>query len=153
MESNKNRSQWKRLLINLILWIVSIILKWIVGAVSIVINLIYYIVTFKKSGPEKLADYFYNRALSNDQHGNACYPRTFEVITKRNGGEPYGNPDDTISYVLARNKYKGKLHFGGRLLAGILEAIDPGHMYDSIENKKLADQDAILRHQEDKYYE
>lgn len=153
----KEKNHVKRLGLAFLLWLVSMVLKYFVGLISIVVMLVYYIVSIKwKTGAGKLADWFENMALSNDQHGNVVNAVTFDLIFSKKGAMKYGNPDDTVSYVLARNFYKGKLTFWGRLLKGILNAIDHkdgGHMITAIENKREADQEAILRHQEDKYYE
>ena len=147
----------QRLLISIVLWLVSVILKYLIAVVSWIIIPLYYIITIKwKTGVETLADWFYNIALSNDQHGNVVHKITLHVLFTKKGGEEFGNPDDTISYILARNKYQEKLKFGGRLMGGILDAIDytnGGHLAKAINSKIEADQDAVIRANQNKYFE
>lgn len=152
----KEKNPIKRLAIALLLWLVSLLLKYIIAMISFVFTPIYYIITFKwRSGILKLSDWFYNMALSNDQSGNVTNATTFQFIFTKPGGETFGNADDTVSYVLARNKYQGRLTFFGRLLVGILDAIDysaGGHIYKAIGMKRNSDYEASIRFKEDDYY-
>ena len=148
----------KRFWVGLLLWIISFILKWFAFSIGILFQPIYYLITFKwKSGLGQIGNWFFQMALSNDQGGNVQNSKVFEFLftkDKKNGAK-YGNPDDTISFVLARNHYKKNLTFCGRLVAKILNKIDPkggGHLFKSIILKILADQEAINRIHENKYF-
>jgi hypothetical protein len=144
----------KKLFVGLLLVLVSVVLKYLVTALAMVVSPIYYIITFKwKSGIGALGDWLFKVALANDQSGNVIGKVIFQFLFTKPGGHLYGCEDDTVSYVLARNKYKGKLSGPGVVLARILESIDSGHLYKAIESKIESDQDALLRIQEDKYFE
>ena len=139
--------------------IVSIILKYLVTALAFIINPLYYLITLKwKTGTHALGDWMYKVALANDQTGNVIGGVIFKYVFTKNHrhAHPFSCEDDTVSYVLARNKYKMTLNMSGRLLAGLLDKIDPsdgGHMVKAIENKILSDEDAVLRYKDNKYYD
>lgn len=149
----------KRLFAGMILLMISIILKYVVTAISFIFNPIYYLVTLKwKTGAAALGDWMYQTALANDQTGNVIGGEIFRYLfTKRQqNSHPFGDEDDTVSYVLARNKYKKNLNIGGRFMAWLLNIIDSsggGHMYKAIENKIESDEEAVLRVTENKYFE
>jgi hypothetical protein len=149
----------KRLLTGLGLLIISIILKYLVTVLSIIFNPIYYLLTLKwKSGAYALGDWMYQTALANDQTGNVIGGEIFRILfTKRQkNSHPFSDEDDTVSYVLARNKYKLNLNFIGRGMAWVLDKIDPsdgGHMSKAIHSKIESDEEAVLRMNENKYFE
>lgn len=149
----------KRLFAGLLLLLISIILKYVVTAASILFNPIYYVVTLKwKTGAAALGDWMYKTALSNDQTGNVIGGEIFRYLfTKRQqNSHPFGDEDDTVSYVLGRNKYKKNLNAAGRVLGGLLDIIDSsggGHLYKAIESKIESDEEAVLRVTENKYFE
>lgn len=148
----------KRFWIGLLLWIASIILKYLAFAIGVVFQPIYYFVTFKwKSGFGQIGNWFFKMALSNDQAGNVQNSQVFEILFTRDkkNAVKYGNPDDSISYVLARNHYKKNLTLVGRLVGRLLNKIDPnngGHLYKAIISKIMADQEAINRIHDNKYF-
>lgn len=149
---------FKRFWIGLLLWIVSILLKYFAFAIGLIFQPIYYLITFKwKSGFGQIGTWFFNMALSNDQGGNVQNSKVFDLLfTKdKTRGVKYGNPDDTVSFVLASNHYKNYLTGAGRLLGRLLNKIDPnngGHLYKSIISKIKADQEAINRIHDNKYF-
>ena len=149
----------KRLFSGLLLLLVSIILKYVVTALAIIINPIYYVITLKwRTGTNALGDWLHNVALANDQTGNVIGGVIFKYLFTKNHikAHPFSDEDDTVSYVLARNKYKMTLSMSGRLLAALLNIIDPtdgGHMIKSIHSKIDSDEEALLRLQENKYFE
>jgi len=148
----------KRFWVGLLLWIVSIILKYFAFGIGLIFEPIYYLITFKwKSGIGQIGTWFFNMALSNDQGGNVQNSNVFNFLFTKNRekGEKYGNPDDTISYILARNHYKNNLTASGRFVGRLLNKIDPnngGHLFKSIVAKILADQEAINSIHENKYF-
>lgn len=153
MKNQTNSNETKRLFVALALWIISIILKYVIAIFSIVINTIYFVGSIKwKTGRSRLADHLMNRAISNDQHGNVCHAKTFQYLMTKPGGEKFGNPDDTISYVLGRNMCQGKLYILGKPIAKVLDLIEKDHLLISIESKIEADQDALLRIQQNQYF-
>lgn len=152
----KEKNPFKRLLIAFLLFITSLVLKYVVGAISVVFVPLYYLITFKwKKGAFKLADWLYNIALSNDQHGNVVNAETLQIIFTKKGGEKFGNPDDTVSYVLAKNKYQLRLNKLGKAMGWLLDKIDHsggGHLYKAIGMKIESDKEAKERLERNNYY-
>lgn len=142
-----------KLHISILLWLVSIILKYLTFVISFVFTPIYYLVTLKwLKGGYKLSEWFYNMAISNDQGGNVQSALTFQKMFTRGKAFEFGEPDDTVSYVLARNRYKGRLNAFGRIIAWLLDKIDHKHIDKAIESKIESDQEAVLRIQSKEYY-
>lgn len=137
----------------LTLLLVSIILAIIAGGLSLIFTPLYFIARFDfQKGLDHMGEWMSKIALSIDQLGNVFGGSMFQLLFIRRGGHLFGNEDDTISYVLARNHYKGKLNFFGKFVRLILELIDPGHLRKSIQKKVISDQDAVLRIQNDEYF-
>lgn len=77
--------------------------------------------------------FLYRVAYSIDQLGNAVGGPVWQaVLVKRSAQYHFGEPDDTISYALARNI--GHETAAGKLLVWALETIDPGHMQKSLKS-------------------
>lgn len=74
------------------------------------------------------AKYNLNVAISYDQLGNVILAPLMNVLLKKKGGKFFGHPDETISFVLGRNKALGKLTKLGKLIADGLNKIDPNHV-------------------------
>jgi hypothetical protein len=137
----------------IILLIVAVVLTSIVTAISLIVTPIYYIITFKwKSGAKQLDRWFYKLALSVDQFGNTSTATVLQLTLAKKGGHTFGNPDDTVSYCLGRLKMQGKLTKTGKLIVKILHILEANHVEKAIEHKIEADQEALLRIQENKYY-
>lgn len=92
----------------------------------------------------KISNYFFNLALSIDQFGNVlCAPLFNLVLIKHKRiwqfeslllvSYEFGNPDETISSVLGRNKLKNNLTYIGKTLAKILNLIEKDHVEKAIE--------------------
>ena len=82
-----------------------------------------------------ISEYWRKLALSLDQLGNVGMSGVFNLIMiKRSAEDLFGNPDETISSVIGKNKLKDNLSWLGRMLDCILEYLDPGHSIKSIEN-------------------
>jgi len=154
MESNK---PIPKLHISILLWVVSILLKYFTFAISVVLTPIYYLVTFKwKSGSIRISEWFYNMAIANDQTGNVQSSVTFQLMFTKKIAYRFGDPDDTVSYVLGRNKYKGMLNSFGRGIVWLLDKIDNsdgGHIKKAVEIKIESDLEAVKRVKAKEYYE
>ena len=62
------------------------------------------------------------------QHGNSVGGPVFNALLIHSlSYHRFGSPDDTISYVIAINKYHNNLTKVGKILDSILNFIDPGH--------------------------
>ena len=151
------RNPFKRLLIAFLLWLVSFVLKYVIAAISGVVMPLVYIFSFKwKTGINALADWLWRVALSNDQHGNVTNDKVLQLFLTKKESFKFGDPDDTISYIVGRNKFRGTLTALGRGLANLLDKIDStagGHILKAIHMKKQADIKARDRHVENKYFE
>ena len=79
-------------------------------------------------------DYYMDLAISLDQFGNVLMQGLFNVILIKSNTNKFGNPDETISSVLGKNKLNNSLTFLGRFLDNILNRLDENHSINSIEN-------------------
>ena len=75
--------------------------------------------------------YFLRIAISYDQLGNTVLGPLFNVTLKKKGGYYFGNPDETISFILGQNKKRNRLTRLGRWIADLLNKIDPNHVEDA----------------------
>jgi len=145
-----------KLHISILLFVVSVLLKYLTFVISVVFTPLYYLITLKwLKGGHKLSEWFYNMAISNDQTGNVQSALTFQKMFTKGNAHEFGDPDDTVSYVLARNLHKGRLNAFGRVMAWLLDKIDSsdgGHMEKAIQSKIESDEEAVLRIQYKEYY-
>lgn len=86
-----------------------------------------------KNGTSEVADWFYAWAISIDQLGNVVCKELFNDALIASLGVEFGNPDETISSVLGKNKVQGTLTKTGKALDWILNKLDPNHSINSIE--------------------
>jgi hypothetical protein len=110
-----------------ILFLVAIILSVILYPIGFIFGLF----------AEKTNDYFYRIAYSIDQNGNVVCAAFFNAIFIKMGGVAFGNPDETVSSVLGKNKERGTLTRTGRFLDRILEKLDNGHSLNAIERDEV----------------
>lgn len=88
---------------------------------------------------DKLTSYYHELAFADDQKGNVLCQDVFNdwFLHHKLGRKEYGSPDLTVSHVTGVNEAKGCLTFMGRLLAGILNAIDPNHTEKARNNEQF----------------
>ena len=136
-----------------VLFIVAFILTAFVSVLSVIITPIYYIVNLDwKGGFKQLNYWFLMLAVSIDQFGNVSCAKVLQLtMTKSPDAHPFGNEDDTVSYVLGRNKYKNNLTNFGKFIVWVLHVIDRNHVEKAIESKIKSDQEANKR-LKDNYY-
>jgi hypothetical protein len=72
-------------------------------------------------------DYMFFNALSIDQTGNTIGAPVFNKWLVKEKVYQFGDPDDTISYVLGKNEAVSNLTKLGKGIVWILNFIDPGH--------------------------
>ena len=89
--------------------------------------------TLFKNGYKALDEYLFACAIADDQHANTYLAKLFNDILIKKGGHKFGNPDETISSVLGKNKLIKKLSIAGKLLDWTLELLDNNHTIKSIE--------------------
>ena len=73
-------------------------------------------------------------AIAKDQYGNALGKYVWNgLLINKHSKHLFGNIDETISSVLGKNKRDGTLTFLGIFVDKVLDAIDPNHSEDSID--------------------
>ena len=118
-------------MIGLILFIVSTFLACLIYPIAFLYSIG---LTLLKSGYKTLDDYLFNCAYATDQHANVFLAKLFNDVMIKTGGHKFGNPDETISSVLGKNKLMGKLSLCGKCLDYILHLLDENHSIKSIEH-------------------
>ncbi len=91
-------------------------------------------------------------SLSIDQFGNSSCSTTLQLLLTKPIAHPFGDEDDTASYVIAQNRELGTLTKFGRFIAWILEKLDKDHLNKAILNKIERDKEAVQRIKENKYF-
>tara|TARA_B110001452_G_scaffold62418_1_gene49150 strand:- start:871 stop:1254 length:384 start_codon:yes stop_codon:yes gene_type:complete len=86
-----------------------------------------------KNGTNEVAKWFYAWAVSIDQLANVVCKDLFNSTLIKKSGCEFGNPDETISSVIGKNKLKNNLTKTGTGLDWILNKLDPNHSINSIE--------------------
>lgn len=131
----------KRLLNSVVLFIVAVVLAAALFPLGFATEVLFNIRHLRT----KLADFLYSIALGIDKIGNVVLGTLFNriMIVKKYKAYPFGDVNDTISYVLARNlpvtvirfKFRKKetkvLTKLGWWLVCVLEKLDPDHMAKS----------------------
>lgn len=97
-----------------LLTLVALILIFLFGG----IGLIFGTVVSWVNGTRK--QYFKGIAVALDQFGNTVCCELFNVIFITKSGYKFGNPDFTVSEILAINKLNGTLLGFGKLLCRLL---------------------------------
>jgi len=116
-------------MIGIVLFIVATILFWILSPLFIIYALF-------KAG--NLSVYFRNVALSIDQLGNTMgAPLMNSLLIKKNCIYlKFGNPDQTISYVLSVNYFNKSLTILGIIIVKILDFVDTDHIKKAYESEQ-----------------
>jgi len=114
----------------LILFIVSKVLVVLFYPIGFTYSVI---LTICKSGFKALDKYLFQCAIATDQHANTYLAKLFNDIMIKPSGHKFGNPDETISSVLGKNKLKNKLSLIGKGLDLLLNMIEDNHSIKSID--------------------
>jgi len=75
----------------------------------------------------------YQIAYGVDQLGNVVMKDAFNKWLIKDRGYEFGNPDETVSSVLGKNKRDNTLTGSGKFLDKLLNWLDDGHSLKSIE--------------------
>jgi len=135
------------------LLIIAIIFTSFFAILSVIFDPIYYLIALKwQSGLNHLGDWFKKLAISIDQFGNASSATMLNFALRKKGGIDFGDEDDNISYIIGRNYYHNSLTIFGHLIRIMLHLIDRHHVQKAVDKKVEADQEALLRIQNDIYY-
>jgi hypothetical protein len=125
-----------------LLLLVAIVLYVPLGAIGLVVSVISLTIRAKFLGMLQYLDrLFYAMAVSIDQLGNVTCQHLFNLTLIKNDdrAHKFGDPDETISYVLGFNKRIGALSRFGYVIAAILNLIDADHVEKALreEDEKL----------------
>ena len=141
-----------------ILFIVAAVLSIVLAVPGFIASFIYMFIAatkgkFLKSLYKANDDLFFSAALAIDQFGNVFFQHLFNITLikykvefkinhlddgnidteLRDNPNRFGNPDETISSVLGKNKRENTLTKTGKALDWILDKLDPNHSIKSIE--------------------
>lgn len=111
-----------------LLWLISIILKISLGIVLWPYGII-------KSLRKCEFDAWYKTlAIGQDQYGNILGQYIFnDLLITKESKHKFGNPDETISSVLGKNKAAGTLTALGKGIANILNFFDKNHVEKAVD--------------------
>jgi len=139
----------------LILLIAVVILATIFTIFSIIGTVFYNLITLKlQTSINQFGAYMKKTAMAIGYFLNiTCAGSLRFLMVKKQGGHMFGDVNENISYVLGRNKYKGKLKIFGKFIVWILSLIESNHVEKSITEKIESDQDAVWRCNKNQYYE
>jgi len=88
------------------------------------------------SALKRINKYFFDLAISLDQFGNVvCKELLNDALIKSSSPYKFGNPDETISSVLGKNKREGHLLKIGKAVDYTLDKLDENHSIKSIEQE------------------
>lgn len=109
------------------------ILAIILSLVFFPIALVYAIFT---RGFNVLGKDSWYKAIAIDQLGNVWCKHLFNDIMIHPDGHRFGDPNETVSHVLGKNKEKNTLYFTGKGLAWMLNKIEKNHVENAVINKQ-----------------
>ena len=116
---------------NFLLFLIAFILVVSFSIVGVVFTIIRSIIYFNSG---ILKNYFFRLAVSLDQFGGVAIGGLFNAVMISNkSANKFGDPDETISSVLGKNKRDGTLIYWGLMLDSLLDYFDPNHSIKSIE--------------------
>lgn len=114
---------------NLALLLIAILLSILIFPIA----LMYAIVT---RGLNTLGRDSWNNAIAIDQLGNVWCKHLFNDLMCHSDGHRFGDPNETVSHVLGKNKALNKLYPIGKALAWLLNKIDENHVEKANINKQ-----------------
>lgn len=123
---------------SLLVLIIAVILCLILLPVGFLFTLV-GLLCFQNKKPYRLGIYFLLVSVALDQLGNVVCAYVFnDTLIKKGMGADFGNPDETISSVIGKNKKAGNLRTAGKILDWILSKFERDHSVKWIENPKPA---------------
>ena len=116
-------------MIELVILIVAITLLYLLLPITAVFMIIKYLFTGDK---RMLAVWFWRTAEAIDVFANVNGSEFFNSIFITDGGYKFGNPKETISSVIGKNKRDNTLSIAGKMLRWLLDKISDDHCLNSI---------------------
>lgn len=124
----------KRIISNILLFLVAILLLLTLGVLGLIYTLIYSLFNLEKVDFVKYwGDLLYSINVGIDKIGNVLLGAFLNKSMIMEKTYIFGSINHTISHVLAYNYFKENVTPLGLLLVDILEKIDPGHMEESLK--------------------
>ncbi len=118
-----------------ILFIISVILSVVLYPLGFIYTSIKLAIGVKfKTWFKRIDRIFKSTATAVDQVGNVFMQEIFNDILIKKNGHKFGDDNETLSSVLGKNKQKCTLNFLGKMVAWILNKIDPNHVEKAITN-------------------
>jgi hypothetical protein len=103
-----------------------------VGVINFPIVLIIHA---KKRGFWRVTNkYWRSDAYELDVFGNYRYRATWNLLFRKKDGYKFGEKSESISSALGKNKRDATLSLFGKIIAGILDALDKNHCIKSIND-------------------
>ncbi len=132
MKTKNNQSSERKAkpFIGILLFIISIILFITTTPFGLVYGMGYSIYKRFLKG---LGNFYLEIAISIDQLGNVIMQHILNALWLKKGGYKFGNKDETISSVLGKNELQNTLTKFGKFVVYILDKIDEGHVFNSID--------------------
>lgn len=119
----------KYALTEFLLLLVSMVLEFIL---SVILGALNY---FLAACNWELRKYMLARAYINDVEGNVKFQYTLNRWMVKPGGEKFGNPFHSLSYVIGRNIIKAKQKWlSEKIDKYILESSEPNHSRLAVQN-------------------
>lgn len=116
----------------------TLLIALLLAAILLPVGFLYTvigIVFFQNQKASRLGNYLYLVGLSIDQLGNVVAAYLFDdTLIRKRKGYRFGNPDETISGVLGKNKHV--LRRTGQWLYRLLNRIEKDHCEKAIEQVK-----------------
>lgn len=131
-----------------VLMLVAIVLSCVLMPFGLIYAFCFYVGKMQPIAYiKKLGDYCFAIAVSIDQLGNTVMSELFNAVLIKNSiqertgilesihvsAHKFGNPDETISSVIGKNKKNGTLTISGKALDYILNIFEKDHSIKSIE--------------------
>ena len=131
----------------IVLFFVALILTTILTVFYIPLTIVYHLFTLKfLKGFNRVGEYFHQMALSIDQFANVSLQTPLNLLMiKGEQKHLFGDEDDTVSYIIARNYYLNSLTKFGMFWAWFLNFVDTDHLDKAIDNKYKRDLEAYNR--------
>lgn len=129
-----------------ILFFIAVILVGTLFIVSVLVEVVFNIVTFKWKTGLKESDVFFERmAVSLDMFGNVSCRRFLQLTMTKKGLVKFGEYGQTVSYILGMSALSNDLTLFGRFIVWILDKLDKDHCNKAIESQRVQDLKAIER--------
>ena len=132
--------------------LLSILIAIPLFCISVVFTPIFELVTLKwQRGLDTLGGYMSNISIVVSKLINVACCSALNTFFVNDQGYLFGDVDDTLIYVFAKNHQKYTLSFLGRVFCFIFKLISKSCLSNALDLKLMQDQDSLMRLGEDDY--